>query len=102
MKIVTEDGQCAWDIAIQAYGDIRELFRLIADNDNIEVNSALQSATEVQIQVTPSNPANAGMLDYFRRGVNVNTHLVITDSNYLLQEDDSLLQQEDNSNLLIL
>lgn len=98
-----EQGQCAWDLAIQLYGSVEELPRILSDNPEINVNTALAENTSIRYQSNPANVTDKPTMDYLRENeIIVNTHVVITDSNYLLQEDDSLLQQEDNSNILTL
>lgn len=98
-----EQGQCVWDLAIQLYGSVEELPRILSDNPEVSVNAALAENTSIRYQANPANVTDKPTMDYLRENeIIVNTHVVITDSNYLLQEDDSLLQQEDNSNILIL
>lgn len=99
--VVVEDGQNVWDIAIQAYGDIGEVFRLLADND-LSIDNDLSPLQSLSIEAKVADSNHADLREYFRtKQIKVNTHDHFIDTSYLLQENSSPILQEDNHYLLV-
>lgn len=103
-QITVEQGQSVWDIALQEYGSVSEVFRLLADNPQLTsgLNTQLAAGQKLQIQRTPSGLPDADLVEVFRRNqVKINTGDDIAIENYLLQENYFLIQQENESGILL-
>jgi len=102
--LTVEQGQSVFDIALQEYGSVREVFRLLADNPALTsgLNTQLAAGQKLQIQRNPSGLLNADLVSVFRRNqVRINTGDDTEISNYLLQENYDLILQENESGILL-
>ena len=100
----TEQGQNLFDIAIQEYGSVEQVFKLMADNSTAipNLNAALTPGTALEIEKQPTGIKDLDLMNLFRDNkVVINTGDDVEPSNYLLQEDLDLILQEDEDGILI-
>lgn len=64
-EIRTEDGQSIWDLAIQEYGSIEEVFGLLDANPVLQINNEPEAGTKINIEQEP-DVQNREQMDYFR------------------------------------
>jgi len=101
-NVLVESGQDVWDIVLQEYGDVAEIFRLLSDNPALTIDSSLVPLMPLSIQIKVSGASRQTVLDFFRtNAIKVNTHDYFTDSCYLLQENGDAILQENNSHILV-
>lgn len=51
-KYIVQEGQSLYDVALQKYGTLDELFTIFVDNPTIDINTDLQALTELLIDDT--------------------------------------------------
>lgn len=104
-NVAAEQGQNLWDIALQVYGSVSEVFRLLADNPDAltsGLNTQLSAGLKLEVQRAPSGLPDADLVSVFRRNkVIINTGDDAEISNYLLQENYDLILQENESGILL-
>ena len=96
-----EEGQGIWDMAIQEYGTVAEVFRLLRNNPSLNLNSHLSALQLLSFEQAVLLPEREAVMRHFRvNEIKVNTHDYFTDSCYLLQENGDPILQENYSYLL--
>lgn len=103
-KTKVEDGQNLFDLAIQLYGDVGEVWRLMGDNAVVipSLNTVVDAGTELKAQKEVDAPIDEAVMVWFRKNkIIVNTGFEGEISNYLLQENDYKILQEDDFGILI-
>ena len=65
-KVITQAKQTIWDIAMQEYGSVEQVFQLMADNPEVVPNLATNLAAG-QLTVIRNPPVNSPVLDYMKR-----------------------------------
>lgn len=99
----TEQGQNLYDLAIQEYGSVAEIFLLLSENPNLDINEKITPNTSFQVaKKLPNNIFNAELAEVFRESnIIINTGDDIKSANYLLQENLERISQETNFGILI-
>ena len=98
-----EEGQNLFDLALQMYGDVGEVWRVIADNAAVAgLDDELAAGLELKVQKEVAAPLNAPLMNWYRKDKRViNTGGESTATNYILQENADKILQENNSGLTL-
>lgn len=72
MSVIVADGQSIFDICLQEFGQMDDLFTLLTDN-NLSLNSKLASGVELEINNTGAG--NENVKSYFKLNeISINTN----------------------------
>ncbi len=79
MRVKAAEGQDYFDISLQYFGDIENLFDIFADNDDLNLNTNLVHAQEIVIE--SDDKGNVINKDFFTR----NEHIIVN------KDDDEIV-----------
>lgn len=97
-----EAGQDIFDLCIQEYGTIEEMFRFLGDNTGLSLTSNLQAGSTAIIQSEADDALELELLQHFRKNrIIVNNHDDAENKDYLLQENDFKILQENDFGVLL-
>ena len=97
--VPVELGQDIFDIAIQEYGSLEYVFKVVEDNA-LTIDEKLDAGSLLQFE-TKRDDNHKEVRDFFKRtATRVNCHDFYDDTNYILQEDTNKILQTNDSGLL--